>query len=247
MMDDNVVALVTGGSRGIGKAICTELAAQKVTVYVNYASNSDAAKLTVEECRKYGGVAHEIQFNVADKTGVEAAIARIRDESGKLDVLVNNAGISHNSLLLRTKDEDWERVLETNLKGAFFCTRAALKLLLKSARGRIVNISSVVAEMGNPGQVAYVASKAGLIGMTKSLAKELGTRGITVNAVTPGFIETDMTKELDDAQKAHYLGAIALGKFGEACDVAGAVAFLVSPQARYITGQVLGVNGGLYM
>jgi 3-oxoacyl-[acyl-carrier protein] reductase len=162
-------------------------------------------------------------------------------------VLVNNAGISHNALLLRTKDEDWHRVLDVNLTGAFLCSRAALKLLLKSTSGRIVNVSSVVGEMGNPGQVAYVASKAGVLGLTKALAKELGGRQITVNAITPGFIDTDMTNYMNESQRNQYLTGIPLECFGTPEDVAAAVTFLSSSDAKYITGQVLGVNGGLYM
>jgi 3-oxoacyl-[acyl-carrier protein] reductase len=247
-MIDERVALVTGGSRGIGRAICVALAEAGFRVYINYTANKGAADSVVSECLEYGkGGASALQFDVGSKEEVEKAINTIKEESGRLDVLVNNAGISHNALLLRTKDEDWHKVLDINLTGAFLCSRAALKLLLKSTSGRIVNVSSVVGEMGNPGQVAYVASKAGVLGLTKALAKELGSRQITVNAITPGFIDTDMTKYMDENQRIHYLNGIPLQSFGTPEDVAAAVKFLSSSDAKYITGQVLGVNGGLYM
>lgn len=242
------VALVTGGSRGIGRAISVALAEAGMRVYINYTANKGAADSAVDQCLGCGkGTASALQFDVASKEEVEKAINAIKEESGRLDVLVNNAGISHNALLLRTKDEDWDRVMDINLKGAFLCSRAALKLLLKSTSGRIVNVSSVVGEMGNPGQVAYVASKAGVLGLTKAMAKELGSRQITVNAVTPGFIDTDMTKYMDESQRGQYLAEIPLESFGTPEDIAAAVRFLTSPDAKYITGQVLGVNGGLYM
>ena len=240
------VALVTGGSRGIGRAISVALVQAGIKVYINYTTNKEAANSAVDECLKYGE-ASALPFDVSSKDEVEKALAAIKADSGRLDILVNNAGISHNALLLRTKDEDWHRVLDINLTGAFLCSRAALKLLLKSKSGRIVNVSSVVGEMGNPGQVAYVASKSGVIGLTKALAKELGSRQITVNAVTPGFIDTDMTKDLDEKQRNHYLSGIPLECFGAPEDIAAAVRFLSSSDAKYITGQVLGVNGGLYM
>jgi 3-oxoacyl-[acyl-carrier protein] reductase len=224
------------------------LAKTGVKVYVNYSSSRDAADETVNECLKFGDkIATVLPFNVACKDEVEQAIGQIKEESGGLDILVNNAGITYDSLLLRTKDEDWQRVMDVNLTGTFLCCRAALRLILKRSNGRIVNISSVVGEMGNPGQVAYVSSKAAVIGLTKSLAKELGGKGITVNAVAPGFIDTDMTSSLDESQRDNYLGVIPLKKFGQPQDVAEAVRFLCSVEAGYVTGQVLGVNGGLYM
>lgn len=247
-MIDERVALVTGGSRGIGRAISVALAEQGMRVYINYSANKAAADSVVDQCLGSAqGKASAIQFDVASKDEVEKAINTIKEESGRLDVLVNNAGVSHNCLLLRTKDEDWDKVMDINLKGAFLCCRAALKLLLRSTSGRIVNVSSVVGEMGNPGQVAYVASKAGILGLTKALAKELGGRQITVNAITPGFIDTDMTSYMDESQRGQYLAEIPLKSFGTPEDIAAAVRFLTSSEARYITGQVLGVNGGLYM
>lgn len=241
------VALVTGGSRGIGRAVCKTLAASGAKVYVNYGSNADAANETVKLCEEVGGQAVAIGFNVADNEAVDSAIDKIKTDEGRLDVLVNNAGVTHNGVFIRLKNEDWDKVMDINLSGAFYCARAAAKLMMKARQGRIINISSVVGEMGNPGQAPYVASKAGLIGLTKSLAKELGVRNITVNAVTPGFIETEMTSDLSDDLKAEHLKVIPLGSYGQGEDIANAVNFLASPESRYITGQVLGVNGGMYM
>jgi 3-oxoacyl-[acyl-carrier protein] reductase len=184
---------------------------------------------------------------VSQSAEVDAAIDRIKEKTGRLDILVNNAGIAHDGLLIRFKDEDWRRTLAINLDGAFFCSRAAAKMMMKARFGRIINISSVVGEMGNPGQVAYVSSKAGLIGMTKSMARELASRNITVNAVTPGFIETDMTKDLDPKLMQSMVDSVPLGRTGSAEEVASLVGFLASEGAAYITGQIVGVNGGLYM
>lgn len=244
---ENQIALVTGGSRGIGKAICLELAKRGAKVYVNFSSRSDAAEQTVSEIKEAGGDAAILGFNVADSEAVENAINEIKSNDGKIDILVNNAGVTYNGVFIRMKDEDWKKVMDINLGGAYNCCKATAKLMMKARVGRIINISSVVAEMGNPGQAPYVASKAGLIGLTKSLAKELAVRNITVNAITPGFIQTDMTDDLSDALKAEHLKVIPLGQYGNPEDIANAVAFLASGESKYITGQVLGINGGMYM
>jgi 3-oxoacyl-[acyl-carrier protein] reductase len=194
-----------------------------------------------------GNGAEIIGFNVADSTAVDAAIDTIHKKAGKIDILVNNAGISKDGLFIRMKNEDWDTTLGVNLNGAFYCSRAVARLMLKARAGRILNISSVVGEMGNPGQVPYVSSKAGLIGLTKAMAKELASRGITVNAITPGFIETEMTGALSEETRAEHLKHIPLGRYGAAEEVAGVVTFLCGPDAAYITGQVIGINGGMYM
>lgn len=241
------VVLVTGGSRGIGRAISVAFAKQGAHVYVNYTSNSAAAEEVCSACSELGAKATAIKFDVSDSAAVDLAFDQIKSESGRLDVLVNNAGIASDGLTIRFKDEEWNKVIGINLSGSFYCARSAAKIMLKQREGRIVNISSVVGEMGNAGQAAYVSSKAGLIGLTKSLAKELASRNITVNAVTPGFIETEMTSNLDEKLKAEHFKAISLGRYGQADDIAAAVTFLASQSAGYITGQVLGVNGGMYM
>lgn len=239
------VALVTGGSRGIGKAICCALSRAGAYVFVNYSSSPDAAHETVAAC--VPDSAEVLGFSVSDRVAVDAALAKIKEKKGKLDILVNNAGLSRDGLALRFKDEDWALTLETNLTGAFNVTRAALKFLMKSEAGRVINISSVVAEMGNAGQIAYVASKAGLNGMTKALALEIASRKVTVNAVAPGFIVSDMTNALPEDRIKIYQDKIPLGRFGEAAEVANLVTFLASENASYITGQVLGINGGMYL
>ncbi len=243
------VALVTGGSRGIGRAICVALARRGAKVIINYASREDAARETAELVTAAGGSAALAAFDVAASEAVTEAIKQIGKDHGGLDIVVNNAGVAINGLLLRYKDDQWQRTMQVNLAGAFHCARAAASLLLRAKdRGRIVNITSVVGEMGNGGQVAYAASKAGLIGLTQSLAKELASRGVTVNAVSPGFIETDMTAEhLPEAARGKLIEQIPLARIGVADDVAHAVAFLAGPEAAYVTGQVLRVNGGLLM
>jgi 3-oxoacyl-[acyl-carrier protein] reductase len=239
------VALVTGGSRGIGRAICVALGKRGAKVIVNYASREDAAKETAAAVEAAGGEAAIASFDVANGAAVTEAIKGLK----QLDILVNNAGVAVNGLLMRFSDDAWAKTLDTNLKGAFHCVRAASVLLLKAKdAGRIINITSVVGEMGNGGQVAYASSKAGLIGLTMATAKELASRGVTCNAVSPGFIETDMTAEhLPEAQRARLMEQIPLGRIGAADDVADTVSFLAGPEARYITGQVIRVNGGMLM
>jgi 3-oxoacyl-[acyl-carrier protein] reductase len=243
------VALVTGGSRGIGRAIAVALGRRGAKVVVNYASREDAARETAAAVEAAGGQAALAAFDVAQSAAVADAIKAIGKDHGGLDILVNNAGVAINGLLMRFSDEQWARTINTNLSGAFHCTRAAATLLLKAKdAGRIINITSVVGEMGNGGQAAYAASKAGLIGLTLSTARELASRGVTCNAVAPGYIETDMTAEhLPEAQRAKLLEQIPLGRIGRAEDVADTVAFLAGPEAAYVTGQVLRVNGGLRM
>lgn len=241
------VALVTGASRGIGRAIATVLAARGASVVINYARNEAAAAEVVQSIESAGGRAIAVAFDVSDHAAVDVAIKGIAKEQGGLHILVNNAGISIDGLLMRASMDDLQRVLAVNLGGAFACSKAAARHLLRArSAGRIINISSVIGEQGNAGQSMYAASKAGLIGLTKSLARELAPRGVTVNAVTPGFIETDMTAGVfDEAARAALIDSIPLSRIGEPSDVAEAVAYLASPAAAYITGHVLRVNGGL--
>lgn len=241
------IALVTGGSRGIGRAICEELAAHGAHVIVNFTSKPEAAEESVAACKRAGGSAEALCFNVGDSSSVESAFEQILAKHGRLDILVNNAGIARDGLVMRMKEEDWRATMDVNLSGAYFCIRAVAKSMMKARTGKIVNISSVVGEMGNAGQVPYAASKAGLIGLTKSLAREFAPRNITVNCITPGFIETDMTGTLTEEIKSEMLKGIPLERFGSAKEVASVVGFLVSDGASYITGQVIGVNGGMYM
>ncbi len=242
------IALVTGASRGIGRAIAVELAREGAKVIVNYAGNEAAANETARLIKEAGGVEPILmKFDVASQEQVDAAFDEVKTKHGGLHILVNNAGISKDGLLLRFKQDDWLQTLGTNLTGSFHCARAGAKLMTKQRWGRIINISSVVGESGNAGQVAYAAAKAGLLGLTKTLAQELASRSITVNAVTPGFIDTDMTGALTDEQKAAIKEQIPLGDVGKPEDVAHAVVFLATDRARYITGHVLAVNGGMYM
>ena len=240
-------AVVTGGSRGIGRAICLELARRGANVVFSYAGNTAAAEKTLEELKALGVEARAVQGNVADPVAAKTLIDTAVKELGGIHILVNNAGITRDGLAMAMKEEDFDAVIETNLKGAFLCMKAAIRPMMKARYGRIVNMSSVVALRGNPGQVNYCASKAGLIGMTKSLAKEMGARGITVNAVAPGYISTDMTAALPDAARQAMLSTIPVGRAGNPEDVAAAVAFLASEEAGYITGQVLSVDGGMGM
>ncbi|NBV59366.1 MAG: 3-oxoacyl-[acyl-carrier-protein] reductase, partial [Synechococcaceae bacterium WB4_2_0811] len=238
-------ALVTGASRGIGKAVALELAAAGATVAVNYANSNAGADAVVAEITAQGGSAYALQADVSQEEEVNALVEAVIKRSGSLDVLVNNAGITRDGLLMRMKTSDWQAVINLNLTGVFLCTRAVTRPMLKQKRGRIVNITSVVGLMGNAGQANYAAAKAGVIGFTRSSAKELASRSITVNAVAPGFIATDMTKDL---QAEALLAAIPLGRYGEVAEVAGAVRFLAAdPAAAYITGQVLQVDGGMLM
>lgn len=239
------IALVTGASRGIGKAVALALAGAGAEVVVNYASSPDAAEAVVQEIQASGGQAYALQANVADEGAVDGLIKAVLERSGRIDVLVNNAGITRDGLLMRMKTDDWQSVINLNLSGVFLCTRAVTRPMLKQRSGRIINITSVVGLMGNAGQANYAAAKAGVVGFTRSAAKEMASRGITVNAVAPGFIATDMTKDLD---AEGILAAIPLGSFGTPEQVAGTVRFLAAdPAAAYITGQVIQVDGGMVM
>ena len=242
---DGQTALVTGGGRGIGRAIAIALAEAGAQVVVNYANSASAADAVVEQITAAGGSAYALKANVSIEAEVDGLIKTVLERSGRLDVLVNNAGITRDGLLMRMKTDDWQSVIDLNLSGVFLCTRAVARPMLKQKSGRIINITSVVGLMGNAGQANYAAAKAGVIGLTKSTAKELASRGITVNAVAPGFIATDMTKDLDADL---ILKDIPLGTFGTQEQVAGAVRFLATdPAAAYITGQVLQVDGGMVM
>ena len=240
-------ALVTGGGRGIGRAICLALAAKGYNVAVNYAASSAAAEQTAADCRALGVEAVALQADVTDPAACQTLVDTAAKTFGRLDVLMNNAGVTADKLILRMQPEDFDKVINANLKGAFFCCKAACKLMMRQRYGRIVNISSVVGLHGNAGQANYAASKAGLIGLTKSLAKEFAARNVTVNAVAPGFIATDMTNAMTDAAKQAALAGVPAGRIGAAEDVANAVAFLASENAAYITGQVLCVDGGMGM
>jgi 3-oxoacyl-[acyl-carrier protein] reductase len=239
------VAIVTGGSRGIGKAAALALATQGAKIVVNYARSSEAAEAVVQEITDAGGKAISLQADVSQTEEVDNLIKQTLDKFGRIDVLVNNAGITKDTLLLRMKLEQWQAVIDLNLTGVFLCTKAVSKTMLKQRSGRIINIASVAGQMGNPGQANYSAAKAGVIGFTKTVAKELANRGITVNAVAPGFIETDMT---DDLKSDEIIKFIPLGRYGQPEEVAGTIRFLAAdPAAAYITGQVFNVDGGMVM
>lgn len=241
------VALVTGSSRGIGRAIALNLAENGANVIVNYAGSKDKAEAVVQEIKALGREAMKIQADVADESAVKDMVKTITKTFGRIDILVNNAGITRDNLLMRMKTEEFDQVIETNLKGAFICTKAVTRPMMKQRDGRIVNVASIVGVSGNPGQANYVAAKAGMIGMTKSNAKELASRQIRVNAVAPGFITTDMTDALDESQQQAILDQIPLQKLGDPEDIANVVSFLVSDKAKYITGQTIHIDGGMVM
>lgn len=241
------VALVTGGSRGIGRGIANHLANLGAHVFVNFLSNESAAQDVIREIALRGGRAETSRFDVADPRAVVDSVETICRSTGRLDILVNNAGMTIDGLVLRMKPEDWDTVMAVNLRGVFNCSRAALKAMVRARYGRIVNLSSVSGLMGNAGQAAYSAAKAGVIGFTKALAKEVGSRNITVNAVAPGLVETAMAADLPEARRKGYLSLIPAGRLGSTAEVADVVGFLVRGESGYITGQVVGVNGGLYM
>ena len=237
------VALVTGASRGIGKAIAISLGKLGAEVIVNYSSSEERAKEVVNTIRSFGSKSYESRFNVADEESVNKSINKIVEASGSIDVLINNAGITRDGLLMRMKSSQWDEVLDTNLKGVFLCTKSVSKFMLKQRRGKIINITSIVGLIGNPGQANYSAAKAGVIGFTKTCAKEFASRGIKVNAVAPGFIETEMTQKLNNEE---ILKAIPLGKLGSTNEIASLVEFLVSSEAsEYITGQTISIDGGM--
>ncbi|MET0017700.1 3-oxoacyl-[acyl-carrier-protein] reductase [Oscillibacter sp.] len=240
-------AVITGGSRGLGRAVCRKLAEGGANVVFSYAGNTAAAQETVKELESMGAQVRAVQGNVADSEAVKALMDTAVKEFGHIHILVNNAGITRDGLAMMMKEEDFDAVIDTNLKGTFLCMKAVSRIMLRQKYGRIVNLSSVVGIHGNAGQVNYAASKAGVIGMTKSLAKELAAKGITVNAVAPGFITTDMTDALPEAAKTALLATIPMARLGAPEDVADAVAFLAGDEAAYITGQILGVDGGMGM
>ena len=242
---DGRIALVTGGSRGIGAAICDELAAAGAVVAVNYARNADAAAAVCERIAAAGGTGHAVQGDIGSAAGAAALVEHVESVIGPIAALVNNAGITRDDLIMRLSEESWREVIDTNLGGAFFTCRAVARPMMKRRAGAIVNMSSIVGVRGNAGQTNYAASKAGLLGLTKSLAKELGSRGIRVNAIAPGYIATELTDALPEAARDAILGATPLGRLGEPEDVARAVRFLVSDAAAFVTGDVLAVDGGL--
>lgn len=244
---DGRVALVTGASRGIGRAIARGLSADGAYVICNFVRGEAGAQETVRQIQEQGGAAETLGFDVADSEGAAKTIAAAAKRLGRLDVLVNNAGISLDGLVLRLDETQWDETMATNLRGVFNCTKAAARTMLRARHGRIINIGSIIGEMGNAGQAAYAASKAGIIGFTKSVARELAGRDITANVVAPGFIDTDMVEGLPEEVRAEYLKRIPAGRLGTAEEVADLVAFLARPETAYITGQVIGVNGGLYM
>ena len=241
------LALVTGGSRGIGRAVVLALGRHGARVMINYLGNHSAAAETLKQLQADGGSGELYPFDVSEERQVEDGVKKIVDQHEKIDILVNNAGMTSDNLLVRLRQEDWDRVLGINLRGTVHCTKAVCRGMIRKRYGRIVNMTSVVGQIGNAGQSAYAASKAGMIGFTKAMARELAARGITVNAVAPGYIDTEMTAKLPGKLQEEFLHSIPLGRFGACEDVAEAVCFLVGPGASYITGQVINVNGGLFM
>ena len=244
---DGKVAVITGGSRGIGRTISMQMAARGAFIYVNYVSRSEAAEETISLIEKEGGRGAVVQFDVADHDAVQNAFKQVISDSGSVDILINNAGITRDGLAVRMKESDWDSVLNTNLKGVFNCSKAVVKAMMKKRWGRIVNISSVVGFSGNSGQVNYAAAKSGMTGLTKSLAREFASRKITVNCVAPGYIVTEMTDALSGDVQAKMISEIPMETLGAAEDVAAAVEYLVSDGAGYVTGQTIHVNGGMYM
>ncbi|MCX7971313.1 MAG: 3-oxoacyl-[acyl-carrier-protein] reductase [Negativicutes bacterium] len=247
MLLANRVALVTGASRGIGRAIAVAMAKQGARVVVNYSQNLTAARETVEEIAAAGGEGVEVRADVSQAREADTLVGEAVRQFGRLDILVNNAGITRDGLLLRLKDQEWQEVLTTNLTGAFNCTRAAARFMVRQRSGRIINVTSVIGLIGNPGQANYAAAKAGLIGLTKATARELAGRAVTVNAIAPGFIETDMTRGLGGSSRQNFIEKIPLSRLGQVEDVAGLAVFLASEWAGYITGQVINVDGGMAM
>ncbi|THB79797.1 MAG: 3-oxoacyl-[acyl-carrier-protein] reductase [Desulfobulbaceae bacterium] len=247
MSQQDKIALVTGGSRGIGRTVALKLAVQGARVYVNFVSRSEAAEETVAMIEKLGGQGEIIKFDVADYSATQEAVKDLVSNDGPVDILVNNAGITRDNLIARMKEDEWDQVMDTNLKGTFNCCKAVIKQMMKKRWGRIINISSVVGFSGNSGQVNYSAAKAGMSGLTKSLAREFASRKVTVNCVAPGYIITEMTEAISDDAKQKMLSEIPMGTLGVPEDVAAAVAFLASDEANYITGQTIHVNGGMYM
>ena len=247
MSIDGKIALVTGGGRGIGRAICLRLAAMGAIVGINYVARPEAAEETLAMIQDRGGNGFLTPFDVADGKAVQAAFKTITAEQGPVDILVNNAGITRDGLMARMKEADWDAVLGTNLKGAFHCSKAAVRAMMKKREGRIINITSVIGFLGNSGQANYAAAKAGMVGLSRSMAREFAGRNITVNCVAPGYIVTDMTAGLSDEIKDAIKAQVPLGTLGAPEDVAAAVAYLATPDAAYVTGQVIHVNGGMYM
>jgi 3-oxoacyl-[acyl-carrier protein] reductase len=241
------IALVTGASRGIGRAIALRLSRAGAYIVVNYHGNQPAAEESLGAIVAQGGQGELSRFDVSDEDLLDTTVKNLVDRHKKIDILVNNAGVAIDNLLMRTKQVDWDQVIGTNLKGTVLCTKVVSRYMIRQRAGRIINLSSVVGQMGNVGQSLYAASKAGIIGFTKAIARELASRGVTVNAVAPGFIETDMTARLPEKLREEFLRSIPLGRFGSCDEVAETVLFLAAPGSGYITGQVVGVNGGLYM
>lgn len=247
MIETGRVALVTGGSRGIGKAIALRLAQEGADVAIAYRSNEDAANEVAEQVRKAGVKCEIFKADVSSPDDVQTLFKSVTEAFGRLDILVNNAGLTRDNLMMRMKDAEFDEVLDTNLRGTYLCTKAALRPMVRARWGRIINISSVVGLLGNAGQANYAASKAGIIGFTKSVAREVAQRGITANAIAPGYVETELTGELSEKIKSQILGQVPVGRFGEPEEVAEAVAFLAGESAGYITGQTLAVDGGMVM